>query len=98
MPKKKRSDKMTLGKIFTVYSRLESLSFRHWIRPHDSVFIAYSAEIYTLAESGFQNWRIHMPDSLDTCGRKPNPQRIKCGLKFGGLSKVIELLKKKFIF
>ena len=89
MPKKKRSDKITLSKISTVYSRLVSLSFRHWIRPHDSVFIAYSAEIYTMAESGFQNWRIHMPDSLDTCGRKPNPQRIRCGLKFGGLSKLL---------
>ena len=43
--------------------------------PDFSRFVAYS-KISTL-ESGFQKLRIRMPDSPDTCGRKPNPQRKK---------------------
>ena len=42
-------------------------------RPHHSKFFAYS-KLSTL-ESGFKKLRISMSDSVDTCGRKANPQR-----------------------
>ena len=29
-------------------------------------------------------WRIRMPDSPDTCGRKPYPERKSCGFKLSG--------------
>ena len=48
-------------------------------RPHDSGFITYS-KISSL-ESGFRKLRIRMPDSPDTCERKPDPQRNRCGFK-----------------
>ena len=32
-------------------------------------------------ESGFKKLRTRMPDSPDTRGRKPNPQRKSCGFK-----------------
>ena len=32
-------------------------------------------------ESGFKMLLIRMPDSSDTCGRKPYPERKSCGFK-----------------
>ena len=48
-------------------------------RPHDFGFIAYS-NISTL-ENGFKKLWIRMPDSSDTCGRKPYLKRKSCGFK-----------------
>ena len=49
-------------------------------RPHDSGFITYS-KISSL-ESGFRKLRIRLlPDSPDTCERKPDPQRKRFGFK-----------------
>ena len=47
--------------------------------PHDSGFIACSK--ISALENGFKKLRIRMPDSPDTCGRKPNPERKCCGFK-----------------
>ena len=35
----------------------------------------------TALESGFKKLRIRMPDTPDTCGRKPYPERKSCGFK-----------------
>ena len=59
-----------------------AILLRHRIRKYPdlvSTFIAYS--ISSTLESGFKKLRIHMPNSQDTCGRKPNPQRKSCGFK-----------------
>ena len=42
-------------------------------RPHHSKL--------STQETGFKKLRICMSDSMDTCGRKANPQRKKCGFK-----------------
>ena len=47
--------------------------------PHDSGFIACSK--ISALENGFKKLWVRMPDSLDTCGRKPNPERKSCGFK-----------------
>ena len=53
-------------------------------RPHDSWFITY-LKISSL-ESGFRKLRIRLlPDSLDTCERKPDAQRKSCGFKNIGI-------------
>ena len=66
-------------KIASEFAMLSDLKLSRFDRPHNSKLFAY-LKLSTL-ESGFKKLLICIPDSLDTCGRKANPQRKSCRLK-----------------
>ena len=43
---------------------------------------------HSRAEGGFKNLQIRMPHSPDTCGRRPYPERKRCGFKNIGIPRV----------
>ena len=71
---------------------LGSVLIRHWIKKNILILLASSRfrihnRLFKTFHSGKRIQKVGgilMPDSPDTCGRKPNLERKSCGLKISG--------------